>query len=467
MDKTPLITIFRSLSNQEVRELGRLLESPYFNRREEVSRLFAFIKASLELPEGALSKQKAFNKVFPNEVYEDSRMRYTMSFLLQLIKRYFVLQEVEKDEVQNRVLLCRALRSRNLGPQFEKELTRTIHLQEKQAYRNTRFHYNNYLIHFEQYEYISQQRRRGDMPLQQLSDELSIFFIADILRQSCTILTHQTVAKRDYDLKLLDAVLAHVEAGEYAEVPAVTIYYHSYRALSGLSNEQDFVQLTGLIEKYWHCFPTGESRDIYLLAINYCIKRLNSGALTYIRRGFELYQSGLRNGVFLENGTLSDHTYKNVTRLGMALEEFDWVEQFLNHYKKFLHPQKRENTYLYNLASFYFQKPDYAQSMRLLQQVDFKDVLNNLDSRRMLLRMYYELGEYEALGSHLDSFQTYISRQKDIGYHRDNYLALIRIVRKLLRSNLQDRSTRLRIRKLVENTNPLAEKNWLLEQLDA
>lgn len=51
--------------------------------------------------------------------------------------------------------------------------------------------------------------------------------------------------------------------------------------------------------------------------------------------------------------------------------------------------------------------------MQSLLQVAFKDVLNNLDARRMLLKSYFELGEYNALDSLLDSFSRYIHRQNE------------------------------------------------------
>ena len=103
--------------------------------------------------------------------------------------------------------------------------------------------------------------------------------------------------------------------------------------------------------------------------------------------------------------------------------------------------------------------------MNLLQQVDFKDRLHQLDARRMLLLMYYELSEFDALESLLDSFQTYIRRQKDLSYHRDNYLNLIRFIRKMLRLNLDLRANREDIIKEINDTKALAEKAWLLEQL--
>ena len=104
--------------------------------------------------------------------------------------------------------------------------------------------------------------------------------------------------------------------------------------------------------------------------------------------------------------------------------------------------------------------------MRLLQKVEFRDVQYNLNARRMLLRIYYELEELEALESLLDSFRTYIHRQKDLGYHREHYLNLIAFVKKILRNNLKDKAFRTKIKRQIEEANALAEKTWLLEQVN-
>ena len=211
--------------------------------------------------------------------------------------------------------------------------------------------------------------------------------------------------------------------------------------------------------------PPNEIRNIYLYAINYCIKRLNSGERHFIREAFELFRSALENETLFEEGILSSFTYKNITRLGMALNEDKWVEQFLEDYKKYLHPRERENTWRYNLAFFYFQQEKYKDAMQLLLRVEFKDMLNNLDARRMLLKSYFELGEYNALDSLLDSFARYIHRQKETGYHRENYLNLIRFVKKIIHTRGEDKNNWQLIKKEINSTTRIAEREWLLEKL--
>ncbi len=467
MKNSRLIDVFNSLSNKEIKEFTQFVNSPYFNRRVEVIRLFDYLVKAKDFSIDILEKKLAWKHLFPGLDYDDSQIRYAMSFLLKTMKEFLIQQELSKDKTYAQVLLCRSLRQRGVDKLFEKEIGAALESQDKQIHRNAHFHFNNYLLHIERVEaYPTQKVRTKDPLLQKSIDELTFFYISEILKQSCGVLSVQAIMQKNYTLNFLNEILDHVEKTDYSGMPAIDIYFNIYKALNDLDEDKYFNQLKYLIEKHWSDFPPIESRAIYLLAINCCIKRVNKGKTKYRWECFELYKSGLLNKVLLENGVLSKFTFTNASRLGLALKEFDWVENFLQSHKSYLPASERENTFNYILASFYFQKPDYENAMELLQKVSFKDVFNNLDSRRMLLRIYYERGYYDALESLLDSFNIYLSRQKNIGYHKDNYASLIYFVKKMLRTNLSDKNKKLNLIKEIESTQAVTEKPWLLKQLN-
>jgi hypothetical protein len=467
MIKSALLEVCRSLSSTETRELKKFIRSPFFNQREDVTRLFDHIQSALKAgKEKALEKEAAFRYVFGNTTYHDAQMRYAMSFLLQLIRQYLTFKESVSDPVQEKTLMVRALRNRRLDELFEKEWTEIRNFHAENIHRNIHHHYFNYLLHQEHYEYAALHQRSGDLQLQEMTNELTIYYVANVLRWSCVILTLQHLSSRNYELPLLAPILRLLEEGKWQEVPAVSIYYSSYKALSEPDNDEHFRLIKENIRLYRDLFTEKEIRDIYLMAINYCIQRHNRGASTYMNELFELYQYGLSQKILFENGYLSRFTYKNAATTGLWLKEFDWVASFLKEYKVYLHPGERENTYLYNLALFYFRQPDYDKAMELLQQVEFKDVFYNLDGRRMLLRIYFELNETDALNSLLDSFAIYIRRQKGLGGHRDNYLNLIRFIRKLQHLRPKDTEAIEALKTEIKETTSLAERRWLLQQLE-
>jgi hypothetical protein len=85
----------------------------------------------------------------------------------------------------------------------------------------------------------------------------------------------------------------------------------------------------------------------------------------------------------------------------------------------------------------------------------------------MLLQIYYETDAIDALESLLDSFSIYLRRhQKEIGYHYHNYANLLKMVRQIMRSNLTDKSTRQQLKEKVQSIEVVAERDWLLQQLE-
>ena len=79
--------------------------------------------------------------------------------------------------------------------------------------------------------------------------------------------------------------------------------------------------------------------------------------------------------------------------------------------------------------------------------------------------MYYDLKEYDAMDSLMESFKTYLYRQKDLSYHKESFTNLLRFSKKLLLLNTMNKTEKEVFRQEIENCNILAEKSWLLAQI--
>ena len=465
MQKSPLLRIFHTLTKPERLRLRKLVRSPFFNQRDDVIRLFDHLDKNIGVSERQLTKANAFKKVFPNQPYNDGLIRHAMSFLLQKIKAYFIWSEMNRSEFDRQLHLARSLRRRGIGDLFRRTLDQAEMKVKKGKMWNADRHLQLFQLQSERYEAAILQQRRGEMGLQRMANEFANYFATNLLRQACGIATHQAMTRQEYDIPLLKEVLEKVKQGDFADVPAVQLYYHAYRAQEHLENEPHFRTLTGLLEMHWQAFPIPEARDLFTLAINFCIKKINSGVAAFRQDAFGLYRSGLEKKVLLDNDIISPFTYNNVLNSALLVGEWDWAGRFLESYKPHLPEAERENTYHFNLANLFFRKKEYGQAMDLLRHVEFKDKLHNLDARRMLLRMYYETGAIAALDSLLDSFEAYIRRQKDLGYHGENYLNLVRLTKKLLQVPKGEKEARQRLATEIAETKSVAERVWLLEKV--
>ncbi|MCC6460903.1 MAG: hypothetical protein IT260_10565 [Saprospiraceae bacterium] len=477
--------LYFGLAHPERQGLLRALQNESLNRRPEVTRLFEFLetltegqktprRASRHTSTPQTDKEAAFAFVFfPKKEtrqapapYHDGKMRHLMSYALQTLRQYLAWQDWQADAGQVALHLCRGLKKRGLDRLFDKEHPRALAELDASGYRSTDYFYFRYALEVEAWEYFRAAQRHGEGNLQAVAESFSAYVAINTLRQGCATLAQKTLADKELALPYLQETLALARQGFFAGNPAVETYFACYQTLAEPDNDQAFTLLKTQIGQYGVLFPDAELRDLYILGINFCIRRLNAGQRHYIQEGFDLYRTGLERQVFLENGHLSRFTYRNILNLALALGEWDWALEYLHTFAPYLPPNERDNIFHYNLATYYFRRPDHDKALELLRQVEFRDVLYNFDARRMLLRIYYERKEEQALESLFDSFAVYLQRHRDAGYHRDMYRNLLRFAKRLLYLRPDDRPAQARLRDDIERTAHVAEREWLLSMLD-
>ena len=198
---------------------------------------------------------------------------------------------------------------------------------------------------------------------------------------------------------------------------------------------------------------------------NYCIRKINQGELHYYKDALDLYKAGLSTAVLLEQGNLSRFTYFNIVAAGINSGDLNWVEDFIEQYRQNLEKQQRHSAYSFNLARLQFARKNYQAVLELLQQANYRDVLVTLAIKTLLLKTFYELDEYDLLLSHLDAMQNYIRRKRVLGYHRTNYLNIIRYTNKLLQLSPGHHQEREQLVLVIRAEVHLTEKEWFLEKL--
>jgi hypothetical protein len=227
--------------------------------------------------------------------------------------------------------------------------------------------------------------------------------------------------------------------------------------------ESHYHELRSLLREHFHAFSVVELGQMYAFALNYCIKKLNSGRTEYLRELFEVYQE-LLEGRLLHNGDhLMPRHFKNIVTTAIRLEEFAWTETFIRENTLELPPDSRENAQNYNQAALAYARSDYSLALRLLNQVEFTDVFYQLDSKALLLKCYYELDEFEPLLSLIDSFKIFLRRNKVLSdYQRRVYLNMVKFVKKLVGIRLGGRKTLTDLQVEIEATREVADLRWLL-----
>ena len=460
-----LYELLQSFSKTELVRFGKLVRSPFFTHRTEMERIFTHLSQCIYRKKPLPDKGDLFEKAFPGKEYDDLLLRATLSDLRELMEDFLIWQKIQSDPVAAKIALATQLRERNLNKPFLQTAAKIDRLLQSSPEKNADhlrqvLDFQLEMVHFE-----TRTVRTGNLHLQEIADSLDTLYLAQKLRHACTQISHQAVFKADYDFGLLPDVLNSVEKGGYLSEPSVALYYYCYRFLTEPQNLYYFQQFrTGLTEHEQY-FPFSELKNLYLLAINYCIRRLNEGNEPVIREGWGLYREGLEKGFLLENGRLSGFTFNNVVAFGIKLKEFEAVQLFIAEYAPRLEPEQQESYSHFNYARIEYARRQFSAAMTLLQKADFKDLVNNLIVKTLLLKIYYELGEIDLLLSHLDSFRSFIRRSHVSDYHRKNFSLIISFTQKIIALKPGNTTQRARLKQAIQEAETLSEKEWLLGKI--
>jgi len=387
-----------------------------------------------------------------------------LSDLLKLVEQF--INQQDHQPINDQIPLVKFYRKNGLEKHFYRIQRKATQQLEKQPYRNQDYFAAKNLLEWEQFELSSSKKRDIPVNLQELGLNFDIAYFSAKLRQACFLKAQQAFYNIEYDFEWVEQILRYIDKKEWKNIPAIALYYNAYQLSAQPTAEGAFNNLKQQILKYSTLFPAQEIQDIYLLAINYCIKKINNGERSYAEESLKLYKKGLEIGCFLEKGFLSKFTYANVVAAGLMAKDFELTEQFIHDYKNKLQKNSRNSAFAFNMARLlYVKDKDYENALNFLQKVSDKDLLNTLNAKILQLRIYWEIKENSLLESHLEAMANFIRRKEVIGYHKENFLNIISFTKRLLKVNFYDQKEVIKLKKAIETSTVNSEKKWLLEQV--
>jgi hypothetical protein len=415
--------------------------------------------------EKAPDKGRIWAMLCPESAFEDTAFRLLASYLNRLLETFLLVRETREKDLQSRLQLAVAYRNRGLLSQYERNMRAFSREIAQQPLRNAYYHSLLRDYHFEIHLTTIAQKPTDTKSLRALARSTDLQYLSHRLQLVCLELAQKNIYQTGEDDPLHREVIALAERPEWCDLPGISIYLAAYRMLLYPESDgyyQAFKQQLTTVET---AFPAQEMREFYMFSINLCIRRANRGESGMEREALKLYRLALEAGYLFENGILSRFTYHNIVAAGLRSGELDWVEDFIHRYNPMLERKYRDSSLSFNLARLYYAHGRYESVLNLLQKANYRDPLFSLAAKTLLLKTYFVLGESDLLVSHLDAMRNYIHRKKVIGYHRTNYLNIIRFTERMLYPEVLDRQERKKLQAEIEREAVLTEKEWLLAQL--
>lgn len=478
MKKSKLFSLISSLDKNERKNFRKFVYTDLFNKNKKVRQLCEILLDSLEqATPSEISKPEVFEEIFGKIPYDELRFNNIISELFKLLHLFLGHSLFMDDSVLKQNLIARALVKREHFAHFNGVMRRYEKLINQGEFRN----YDRFLMEYNYHEIMDQYSLSGDkrnysQGLQTKNDALDQYYLANKLRIACDMYSRNAVINAGYQPHYIEELLNRYQntPDVFEEIPAIKMYVIAFKMLTEGKEEQYF-SLRDYLEVNNHLFPDEELNTIYSYALNYCVRKINSGRSKFYEEIFGLYKALLGRKLLFSSGYLSQWDYTNIITSALRLQEFDWTGRFIDEYRQYLLPEEEFNVYTYNLAALFFAKKDYGKTLELLHDVEFTDPFYHAAAKIIQLKVFFEIGETEALFSLTEAFKKFLKRNKQFSvYQKESNLNFIKAALWLYKAKLNlDLKSPQRYDALMATTlkrvlalKPLANKVWLLEVME-
>ena len=471
-----LTSLIFSFSKPELNSFKKYLSSPFFNENQDLIKLFDIINDQLSTSSNKgtqkpqLKKSDVWKKLFPDKKYADVQLRRLCSDLTKLAHSFLAYNQFTTTPFQEQTYLLSAINEPNLNKHFTGVVRQTRDLQDKVGFRDDEFHYNTFLIEQSCHKHLEKLKKKPDNldNLENADYHLDCFYITKKLKNYCDFLGYRNILSFDTQVQLFPSFLDLIKNSQHRKEPSVNAYYLVAQMLLFPEDESFAEALKQLMFEQSNKFSHEEIKLLFIHLKNYYITiKINAGRHEYYNNLFEIFKMQIDQGNILDNDLITAQNYKNIISVGLHLQQFDWVEEFIQNYTDKLPKEVQDNNLKYNLAKVYFYKEEYEEVIDQLREVEYKTLVHSLGGKLMLLKTYYELKESMALDSLIDSFSIYLRRNRLISKDvKQQYMNVLRFTKKLSNIPEYNKTAVEKIEIQINNCKALAAKNWLLEKVE-
>lgn len=473
MKERKIIQALQHLTVYELNSFGKFLRSPYFNQQDSVVAFFDLIEKSIRQKnvEG-IENQSLWRTAMGDLPYNNQKFLKLSSDLTRLLEDFLAQKEFDQQHSLKIQLTIEGARKRSLDNLYNGIISEIDRLGKKEI--NQSSEYYRYQIEKNLFSLKTENEKKSEkfeitseLNISNISNHLDIFYVAEKLRHYCTLLSWKKMYQLDISMAHMDQIRQLVNQISFQEIPTIQIYNTIRLTYEEEDNVEHYYTLKNLITKHIHQFPQEEQKEIYATAISYCINKVNKNVSEFQKENFEVYKEALKTDVLFLQNQMSPTTYRNIVHIALRVNEYSWTENFIHDYAPYVDEKYRNNAVEFSLARLEFYRGNFDKVLRHLHRVSYDDVWYNLNVKSIMILAYYELDEYDALESLLQSFRMYIKREKSLSTDRKNhYLNLIRFTATLMKLSGRDQEKLKKLKEEVSAAKGVVSKPWLMEKID-
>jgi len=456
--------------------LNRWLEyicSPYFNKHQPSIALCKLLYNEYPFTdEKCIDKKLLYKRLNQSKSYDDDNMRWLISNLLRLTEAFIYQEKTVIPQLENISLVLLPI----LKEEFQ--FTRhTYHLKRAEKKLLGKANYEESYKLYNEIDDANIYKNNFNQPelLLKKNELQHKWLLYENLRNACDIANRRQFVHFESNNAIGEWAINQIKQNEvYKNEPALMIYYRVYFSITTPADITNYQYLQTLVFKNQNMFEAKEQRNLFYYLLNYSLRKINSGASDFLETAFNLFVKMLDSNMFLQGDSFPENVFKNIITIALRLNKTDWVKQFIEDYAKQLPIDVATNAHQYNMANYYYHIGEMNKAMQQLINVEYTNINYNLDSKALLLRIYFDMDEEEAFDAHFNAFKVYLIRNKLLANKKHRrYYNLFRFTNRLyhLKSKVAYQSkekTKQQLKSLqkqMDRAGSIANVAWLEKRI--
>ncbi len=467
MFHSKLLQMFRLLSAEDLRQVQKMLKSPYFTNNQNLISLFKLLRSKHpNFEEKSVEKEKVFARIFPAHSFSDGKLRNLMTELRKLLEQHLMLKQLESDNYSQQKLLAKAFLTKGNTDLGNKALEQLYKSCSSDYALNSHDYYNRYEILKLRKEAVqSNDPVLTSTLIQEALHNLHHFF-------------HFTKTKQEVELKNL---------GQFSAIPSNNInttelqtnisfqLYQKANTLIELNDLPLYENLKKQLFKHLNHIDPNVQIDIFTLLINFTIKQMAVDDQKYNTFTFQLYHLGIEHQLFINHPQLTEAHFYNIVATATKENEISWAKGFIQSHKELLSSDTKEDLNHLSLAYLCFHQNKYKDAIDLLIQHRFVISAFKNIAKIQLIKCYFELfttdrSYYDLLLAQTHSYEKFSRRNSEISILRkETQIAFTQFVRKLAQNmtvGSLSKKSKIQLSQLLEKQNNIISRSWLISKLE-
>ncbi len=469
MKPPKFLSLLQTLSSESFQRFRRYLQyhAPRSNQYTPVMDFLASIHPKYEQYKGDLRGNIEEILLAHEAKSMDNKRRGNFLFRLTgELENFLAIEQLKHDPNTRRLLTLQALRQQGAALAYNEALEDAVAELAKQIDLSTDHHYAQLRVFHEAYYNTVNNKLLmedyGLVYLQGAREQLQLFF------QKLDLKYQIELESRGKVVRSADTPAQTVSTPIVYHIAANDAFFQLYQMVAALQqdplNEELFQRLVQLYREEGVKLNNEDQSILLKYLKNASAKLLRNGSsLDNLRLSFELADLGWRYHIFDVLGGYTTMNFLNYVEIAVALEELDWLEQFIQSSIRKVPKNQQKEIESTAKANLHFGRKQYDEALILLRATKSKDEQLELRIRMLYCKIFYETKATDALLSMLKSFDTYLRRsgtyQPEIVQGYLNFLKLLRLIANRNQPNLE------KLAKLLPITAPLYGRIWLEHQL--